>query len=131
MQDPGKLGHVRKPVDPAESALGFEQGVGHPLRSHLRLGSPAGHAPDFGADVPERVLDAVGIEQGFVQRTRRTQAMNRQEFVPRFFEADERLGILALQEIPQILKAFLGGLQPLRLAQTVEEPFELPMVATR
>ena len=66
LQDFGKFRQGSISSDPPESPLGFEQGIGHPLRGHLRLGSPAAHAPELRADIPERIFDTISIEQGLI-----------------------------------------------------------------
>ena len=129
MQDCGEPFHILAVVDSPESALGFEQGIGQPFRRHLCFGPPSAHAPDLGADVPEGILDAVGVEQGCIQRAGCSETMDGQEFIPGLLQACERLSILSFQKDPQFLHDLLGGLQPFRLAKAPEEPVNLTVVA--
>jgi hypothetical protein len=129
LQDKGELFHVVAVVDPPKPALGFKQRIGQPFRGHLRFGFPSTYPAGFGPDIPERVLDAVGVEQRRIQRAGRAEAVDGQQLVSCFFQTRKCLGILPFQECPQLLHNLFRGLQAFRLAKAVEEPVHFAVVA--
>ncbi len=62
------------------------------------------------------VSDAVGVEQGFIQRAGHTQPVDGQEFVARFREAGESLGALSFKKLAQLLLALLSRFDSFGLA---------------